>query len=332
MEKEDLLLRSKIIDKVKRVVIKVGTGVLTANNGDVDFNIFQQLSNEIFNLKKKGYQLVLVTSGAIAFGKKKLGFSKTIHSIPHKQAAAAVGQTSLMWNYEKCFSIYGQKVAQVLLTHKDLSNRQRYLNAKHTLETLTGLNVLPIINENDSVVVDEIMFGDNDNLASLITTLFESDILIILTDTDGFYEKDPNKDSRAKFFSIISSIDENIEKLAKNTMSPDSTGGMATKIMAAKKAAAFGVPTIIANGKKENILSLIFSGKNVGTLCISQKDRMNSRKHWIAYTLKLKGKVKVDAGARDAILTGGKSLLPSGICEVEGSFEAGDCISIITPS
>jgi len=325
---EGFSFRFQIINKVKRVVIKIGTGVITTKEGDIDFKILKQLSYEISDLKKRGYQIVLVTSGAIAFGKKKLGFSKILHSIPQKQAAAAVGQASLMWNYEMYFNEKNQKVAQVLLTHMDLSNRQRYLNAKHTLETLTNLDVLPIINENDSVVVDEIKFGDNDNLAALITTLFEADLLIMLTNIDGFYDKDPNKESGAKFFSVISEIDKNIETLAKNTTSPDSIGGMITKIKAAKKAAAFGVPTIIANGKKDNILNLIFSCKDVGTLCLSQKNPLNSRKHWIAYTLKPQGVIKVDNGAKEAILKRGKSLLPSGICAIEKNFKAGDCVCI----
>ncbi len=279
-------------------------------------------------MRRKGYEIIIVSSGAIAFGMEKLGFKERPRTIPQKQAAAAVGQTSLMWNYERFFAQKREKVGQVLLTHSDLSNRQRYLNASKTLFTLINLGVIPIINENDSVVVEEIKFGDNDNLAALTANLVEADLLLILTDMDGLFDRDPRRKKGAHLIPLVKEIDGQIERLAFRGKNDTGTGGMATKIQAAKKAAAFGAPTIVANGKVEGIIQKIFEGEEVGTLFLPKKDKLGSRKHWIAFTLKSKGVLVVDNGAKEAILSQGKSLLPSGLLEVRGNFESGQAVSI----
>lgn len=322
-------LRKEIIDKTRRVIIKIGSSVLTLPKNGIDLDVFIRLTSEISALKKAGYEIIIVSSGAIAFGMDKLELSERPKSIPQKQAAAAVGQTSLMWNYEKFFGKHQEKVAQVLLTHDDLSNRRRYLNARNTLYTLIDLGILPIINENDSVVVEEIKFGDNDNLAALVTSLVEADLLLILTDIDGLYDRDPKEKKEAKLIPLVKRIDSEVEKIGCGTKSNTSVGGMSTKIQAAKKAAIFGIPTIIANGKINKVINQIFQGKQIGTLFLPQKSKLTSRKNWIAYTLRTKGTIVVDEGARRALVSQGKSLLPSGVLRSEGRFNIGDPVSCV---
>ncbi|HLA51000.1 MAG TPA: glutamate 5-kinase, partial [Thermodesulfobacteriota bacterium] len=267
-----------------------------------------------------------VTSGAIAIGMKKMGLKKKPASIPEKQAIAALGQGSLMSFYEKAFIPLGEKVAQMLLTHDDLANRQRFLNARNTLSTLLGYNIIPIINENDTVAVDEIKFGDNDHLAALVTNLIEADLLVILTDIDGLFDKDPKKDKTAKLVPVVKNVDHLAAVWAGETASVFGTGGMASKVEAAKKAAHFGAPTIIANGRDADILKKIFSCADVGTLFLPMEDKLTSKKHWIAFSARPTGRIFVDEGAKDAILKKGKSLLPSGITKIDGVFEAGEVI------
>ena len=318
------MTRKAIVSKVRRLVLKVGSRVLTAKGRVLSQAIFDRLAREASAAKKKGLEVVIVSSGAIAAGMARLGLMEKPKTMPQKQAAAAIGQSALMWNYERAFSFFGEKVAQVLLTRDDLSNRNRYLNARNTLLTLLGLGVIPIINENDTVVVEEIKFGDNDNLSALVTNLVNADLLVILSDIDGLYDRDPRLHKSAKLIPLVPQVTAELEKKASGTLSPISIGGMVTKLQAARKAALFGVPTILANGMEEGILERILRGEDVGTLFASEGNKLTSRKHWIAFTLEAVGKIIVDDGAKKAILQKGKSLLPSGVIAAEGKFGLGD--------
>ena len=318
--------RKKLLNKVKRVVIKVGSNVLTAGGDDLEKGVFGNLAKCISILKEEGYEVVIVSSGAIAAGRKNLGCVDMPRSIPQKQASAAIGQARLMWNYEGCFNKYKQKTAQVLLTRDDLSCRRRFLNARNTLFALFQCGIIPIINENDSVVVEEIKFGDNDILSALVTNLVDADLLLILTDRDGLCEKDPQQYKNANLIKVVEEINRDIEALAKGCTSNVGTGGMISKIDAAKKTAIFGIPTIIVNGRVKDIISRVLRGEEVGTLFLPRKSKLSSRKHWIAFNLKAKGTLIVDDGAKKAIVERGKSLLSSGLVEVEGSFNFGDAV------
>ncbi len=323
------MTRKTIMNKVHRIVLKVGSQVLTAKGRSLSQAVFNRLARELSAAKKKGYEMVIVSSGAIAAGMARLGLLEKPKTIPQKQAAAAIGQSALMWNYERAFTCYGEKVAQVLLTRDDLSNRRRYLNARNTLLTLLGLGVIPIINENDTVVVEEIKFGDNDNLSALVTSLVNADLLIILSDIDGLYDRDPRLSKNAKLIPLVRQVTTEMEKKASGTLSPISIGGMVTKLQAARKAALFGVPMILANGMVEGILERIFQAEDVGTLFTSEVNKLNSRKHWIAFTLEPQGRIIVDDGAKKAILQKGKSLLPSGVLAAEGEFSLGDPVVLV---
>lgn len=321
--------RKESISRVRRAVIKVGSGVLTK---DLDLNteIIRGLASEISRLiKEKGLEILLVSSGAIASGLRRVGLSRYPVDIPQKQATASVGQGRLIMEYEKAFGDYDQKVAQILLTMDDLSNRRRYLNARNTLYTLLGWNILPIINENDTVVVKEIKFGDNDTLSSMITHLMDADILINLTDIDGFYDKDPRVNPDARMFPLITRIDRAIERRACRIPGAVGTGGMHSKIQSAKKVTASGIPMIIANGLVPDVIKGIFDAREIGTLFLPTRPRMTSRKCWIAFTLKPKGVIRVDSGACKAIVEQGRSLLPAGILDVEGSFGIGSPVRCV---
>jgi len=322
------LNRKAIIQKVRRVVLKVGSRVLTGKGRTLSQPVFDRLAREISAARKRGYEVVLVSSGAIAAGMGRLGLLEKPKTMPEKQASAAIGQSALMWSYEKAFSFYGEKVAQILLTRDDLSNRNRYLNARNTLLTLLDFGVIPIINENDTVVVQEIKFGDNDNLSALVTNLVNADLLVILSDIDGLYDKDPRVHKGARLITYVGQITEEMEQKATGTLSPFSIGGMVTKLQAARKAALFGVPTVLANGMMEGLLEKILRGEDVGTLFTSQVNKLTSRKHWIAFTLEPQGRIVVDEGAKKAILQKGKSLLPSGVLSAEGKFSLGDPVAL----
>jgi glutamate 5-kinase len=322
--------RKDILKDVKRVVIKIGSKVLTTKDG-LDEGVFLKLARDVSHLIDNGYEVIIVSSGAIAVGMKKLGLANKPVAIPEKQATAAIGQPALMQYYEKAFNRFHKRTAQILLTHADLCNRTRFLNAKNTVFTLLDHKVIPVINENDTVSVEEIKLGDNDNLSAMVTTLAEADLLILLTDIDGFYSCDPAKLPKdAKPVSIVKNIDSKVESCALDTMSVEGTGGMITKIQAAKKTAHHGAATIVANGKKANALRDIFNGLDVGTVFMRKKDRIKGRKHWIAYTLKPQGKLTVDDGGVKAIVEKKKSLLPSGIMDISGKFTAGSSVSLVT--
>jgi len=317
------MTRKEILKDVKKVLIKIGSAVLTGDNG-LDLNIIEELVDEIVDLKKRGYHIVIVTSGAIASGKHRMGISGPLKSMPQKQAAAAIGQGRLMRVYSNAFGKHGIYVAQILLTMSDLTDRKRFLNIRNTLTTLMEWGVIPIINENDTVAVDEIKFGDNDHLAAMIANITETHLLINLTNTDGLYDRNPNRSKKAKVIPIVHEISEVIEQAATDETSDVGSGGMKSKVLAAKKVTAFGIPYMIAAGKEKGILRDLCAGKDRGTLFLPMKDHLNSRKYWIAFTLRSRGKLTIDDGARNALIEEGKSLLPSGIIDVEGDFHVGD--------
>ncbi|MCF8054522.1 MAG: glutamate 5-kinase [Deltaproteobacteria bacterium] len=318
--------RESLITRAKTFIIKIGSGVIAGEDG-LDLQIIDQLVEEVARETEKGRKAIIVTSGAIASGKHRLGITSKLSSMPEKQAAAAIGQGRLMRVYSTTFGKHGKFVGQMLLTASDLTeNRKRYLNIRHTILTLLEWNVIPIINENDTVAVDEIKFGDNDNLAAMIAQLVHVDLVINLTSIDGLYTQNPNKSDKALLIPTIRGLGNDEEYVATDETSDVGTGGMRSKIIAARKVVTSGIPYIIANGKRQGIIHDIFAGKPVGTLFQPLKEHLNCRKSWIAFSLKPSGKVVVDDGAAQAILQKGKSLLPSGVVGLEGLFHVGDAV------
>ncbi|MGM0416613.1 MAG: glutamate 5-kinase [Thermodesulfobacteriota bacterium] len=320
-------MRQRLLAPVKRVVIKIGSGVITTPEG-LNFAQVERLSEAMCHLHQNGYEVIVVSSGSVAAGKGDLGISGRPQSIPLKQAAAAIGQSRLMRSYRSVFRSKGKNVAQILLTRDDLSNRRRYLNARNTVMTLLDYGIVPIINENDTVVVDEIRFGDNDNLSSMVASLVEANLLVILSDVDGLFDKDPGKHPDAALLHEVEHITPAIEAMAGETITTLGTGGMVSKLKAAKRATRNGISTAIINGLKAENLTRFFAGEDVGTFFLPTAVPMASKKHWIAFTKKVRGKIIVDAGACRAIRDEGKSLLPSGITAVEGGFDRGDSICL----
>jgi glutamate 5-kinase len=314
--------KASIFYNAKRAVVKVGSNVLTEDHG-LNLKAIRSISRQICRLIDGGIEVILVSSGAMASGIRKVGLDRRPDEIPKRQAIAAVGQAGLIMAYEKAFVRYHRKVAQILLTGDDLNNRKRYLNARNTLRMLLSWQVVPIINENDTVMTEEIQFGDNDNLAAMITLLMDADILVNLTDIDGLYTKDPRTSPDADFIPLVSTIGEDIKKIAGDIPGALGTGGMLSKINAAKKVTTAGIPMVIANGGRPDVLKKLFSGKDVGTFFTPKTKKLKSRKCWIAFTLKPKGVIRIDDGAAEAIVNRGKSLLPSGIVGVEGEFSVG---------
>jgi glutamate 5-kinase len=282
-------------------------------------------------VKKRGVEVIIVSSGAIAAGLPRMGLDKKPSSISLLQAAASVGQTSLMRAYERAFEHFSIVVGQMLLTHEDLKNRHRFINAGNTLLSLIDLGIIPIINENDTVATAEISLSDNDNLAAQILNLCAADLLMILTDTEGLYDKDPRLFPDAKIIPLIKNINKAVKDVAGGTSGSVGKGGMRSKVAAAEMAAFMGVPTIIAGGRVPDAITKICAGEPIGTFFLPKKEGLTSRKHWIAYTLKAKGSITVDTGAVVALSKGGKSLLPKGVTEVAGDFHIGDSISVMGP-
>ncbi len=320
------------VAKAKRIVIKVGTSTLTDDNHRLAPDKVKKLAREIVELRRRGKEVILVSSGAIGAGIGKLNLKQRPRDIKLLQATAAVGQSILMSTYDRYFSAYGQTIAQLLLTHADFLSRQRYLNLRNTLLTLLKSGVIPIVNENDTTAVDEIKVGDNDNLSALVASNLEADLLIILTDTDGLFTRDPRRSERAELIPVVRDITPEIERIADTgeKTKTSSVGGMKTKIQAAKLAMNAGIPVVIANGAEEDILLRIVEGEPVGTRFLPRKsDRMNDREHWIRFVSPPRGRIKVDEGAKAALVAKGSSLLPSGIIGVEGVFMPGDTVSII---
>ena len=317
--------RKKMLADVKRVVVKVGSAVLTRRTG-LNLNLIDDLSTEICALRRKGIEVILVSSGAIAAGLRKVGISKKPDSLSQLQALAAMGQSHLIMAYEEAFARHGAKAAQVLLTRDDLTHRRRYLNARNTLLALLAWKMIPIINENDTVVVEEIKFGDNDNLSAMVTNLTESRLLINLTHIDGLYDKDPRQHPDATLIPVVEKVDRRLSQIATTEPGALGTGGIATKIAAAKTVALRGIPSIIANGLAPGILKDIFTGKDVGTLFLPRPSALGSRKHWIAFTQSPKGDLVIDPGAEKALVQNGKSLLAKGIKSVKGRFSMGNAV------
>jgi glutamate 5-kinase len=312
--------------------VKIGSQVLTSKGDELDFEVISDLVEQISNLTHVGKEVFVVSSGAVAAGIKELKLKDQPRTIPQKQAVAAVGQSHLIWAYERAFKQYRQRVAQVLLTHEDLRHRGRYLNARNTLLTLIRLAAVPIINENDTVSVDEIKLGDNDSLAAMVADLVQADLLLILTDIDGLYTADPRHDPTAEFIPEIPRITPAVEAMAGLSHHAAARGGMITKIQAAKKLAASGIPTVIANGFRPGIVAALLAGEAVGTLFHPERRFWRGRKRWIVTTLRPRGALIVDEGAKAAIVSEGRSLLPSGILSIDGEFEFGDLVRCCDPS
>ncbi|MDD2401886.1 MAG: glutamate 5-kinase [Clostridia bacterium] len=319
---------SELLKDVQRVVVKVGTSTLTHSTGKLNLYQLERLVRELADLRHRDMEIILVTSGAVGAGMGKMGLKGKPKTILEKQATAAIGQGILMHMYEKIFSEYGETVAQILLTREDITDRGRYLNARNTLLTLIKNGVIPIINENDTVAYEEIKFGDNDTLSSLVAGLIDADLLILLSDIDGLYTADPHKDSTAKLIKTVNELTTEILELAGNP-GKQGSGGMVTKLHAAKIACNSGIPMIVADGSKEGTIREIMAGLNPGTLFIPRDHRIKSRKCWIAFASEINGYLYVDSGAEKAIVSRGKSLLPSGIIKAEGEFVRGSVVGII---
>jgi glutamate 5-kinase len=313
----------------KRVVVKVGSSLVTDEGRGLDQDAIAHWAAQIAALRAAGKQVLLVSSGAIAEGMQRLGWKRRPREVHELQAAAAVGQMGLAQAYESCFAAHGMRTAQILLTHADLADRVRYLNARSTLFTLLGLGVVPVINENDTVITDEIKFGDNDTLAALTANLVEADALVILTDQAGLFSADPRRDSGAVLLDEVRAGDPSLETIAGGTGSDIARGGMITKVLAAKRAARSGAHTVIASGREMDVLLRLAQGERLGTQLSASTEILTARKQWLADHLQVKGRVMIDAGAVRALVAEGKSLLPIGVVEVHGDFARGDVIACV---
>lgn len=325
--------KQRLLRRVRRAVVKIGSSILSGPEG-IDRARLRSLAEEICGLHDRGVHIVVVSSGAVAAGMARLQMKERPKTVPQRQAAAAVGQIDLMALYEEFFAAFSKQVAQILLTHDDLANRGRYLNARHTIETLFNAGVVPVANENDTVVIDELRnFGDNDNLSALIAGLVEADLLVLLSDVAGLYTRDPRAHADAELVAVVDDADRAAGQYPMDGRGPLGTGGMASKVGAAKKAAAAGIPTIIADGLHPGVLPGVFDPQQAtGTLILPKGDRLGRRKHWIAYTLKPNGSIIVDQGAYEAITQRGRSLLPKGLKAIEGKFGPGDCVRCVDPN
>ena len=320
--------RQRAIDRADVVVVKVGTNVLTDNTGTLDHARIQSLADQIGRIDKSGRKVVLVSSGAIGAGVGRLGLGKRPSDLPHLQACAAVGQSALMQVYHECLTPHGLHAAQILLTAGDFDNRARYLNVRNTILTLFEYRCLPIINENDTVSVAEIKFGDNDHLAAMVTNLLRAPLLVLLTNVDGLFTGDPRTDSAAQLVPTVAHIDRAVTEMAGVSKSVLGTGGMKSKLRAARLVTTAGESVIMANGSIAGILDRIFAAETTGTLFLPHGDDVPARERWLGYTARPRGKIRVDDGARQAIEKHGKSLLPIGVTIVEGSFGKGDVVAI----
>jgi glutamate 5-kinase len=325
------VLPRSVIASASRIVAKVGSSLVTNDGQGLDRQAVSHWASQIAALRNQGKQVVLVSSGAIAEGMARLGWAKRPTSMHELQAAAAVGQMGLAQAYEVAFSKHNLRTAQILLTHEDLADRQRYLNARSTLFALLRLGVVPIVNENDTVATDEIAVGDNDTLGALVTNLIEADALIILTDQRGLYESDPRKNPEARFVSHAKAGDLSLEAMAGGTGSGIGKGGMLTKILAAKRAARSGAHTVIASGREPDVMVRLAAGECIGSELRAELPVLSARKQWMADHLRLRGKLILDAGAIHALLVEGKSLLPVGVRSIEGDFEPGDVVACLDP-
>ncbi|MDV3426777.1 MAG: glutamate 5-kinase [Bacillota bacterium] len=321
--------RQDYLKNIKRVVIKVGSSSITHSNGLINLNKMEHLCQQIADIHNKGIEIVFVSSGAIGAGMGKLMLKERPRTIPEKQAAAAVGQGILIHLYEKMFSEYGITIAQILLTREDMGSKNRYLNGRFALSALIEKNVIPIINENDAISVEEIKFGDNDNLSALVACMVEADLLIILSDIDGLYDKNPSLCSDASIINFVDKIDKSIEEFAGGTISNVGTGGMITKIKAARVSTSSGIPMVIAKSDEPYVLDKILSFSDLGTFFKPKIIPLKKEKRWIAFASKVTGSITVDDGAENALIKHHKSLLPSGILNISGSFSHRDVVNIM---
>ncbi|NLW90688.1 MAG: glutamate 5-kinase [Syntrophomonadaceae bacterium] len=316
------------LGQAKRIVVKVGTSTLTYANGKVNLQRIENLVREMADLHNRGVEVLLVSSGAVGVGANRMGFKKIPRTMPGKQALAAIGQGALMHLYEKFFAEYDKTVAQVLLTRGDLDERLRYLNATNALLAILGMEVIPVINENDTVVVEELKFGDNDTLSAMVAGLVDANLLIILSDVDGLYDCDPRSNSQAALLSEVTEINDAMEDNSRTRGSSFASGGMLTKLKAARICMASGVPMVIANSGEKDVIRRVVDGDNLGTLFVPREEKMHARKKWIAFGTLTQGSVMIDNGAQQALLNRGKSLLPSGVVGVDGEFERGAVIAV----
>jgi len=323
---------SSVLESAKRIVVKVGSSLVTDQGRGLDLAALARWAEQIAELRRMGREVVLVSSGAIAAGMQRLGWKKRPHALHELQAAAAIGQMGLIQVYESCFRRHDLLTSQVLLTHEDLADRKRYLNARSTLRTLLALGAIPIINENDTVASDEIRFGDNDTLAALVTNLVEADALVILTDQDGLHDQDPRKSGSATLVREGRAGDPALEAMAGGAGSSIGLGGMLTKVLAAKRAARSGAHTVIASGHEDSVLPRLARGERIGTQLVAERATLAARKQWLADHLQVRGSVTLDAGAVKALAVQGKSLLPIGVFEVSGEFERGEVVSCFDES
>lgn len=314
--------------KYKRIVIKVGSTTLTHDDGKINHQVIKKIVKEISLLVDQGYECVLVTSGAVAAGMGELNIQDKPTELDERQSLAAIGQVQLIQLYSNLFYAFDHQIAQLLLTRDDFSNRSRYLNARNTCRLLLEKKVIPIINENDSVVVNEIKVGDNDSLSAFVAALIDADLIVILTDTDGLYDADPRTNPDARLIDVVHEIDDSIKAKAGLSDSKFGTGGMATKLLAADMALSNGTDLIIASGDDPRNITRAVMGENIGTHFIAEKPNFNARKYWLRYASKLSGYVHVDQGAYEAILKG-KSLLPAGITRIDGKFKRGSVVRLI---
>jgi glutamate 5-kinase len=317
--------------QARRLVVKIGSSLVTNSGQGLDHAALATWAEQIATLTAAKKQVVLVSSGAVAEGMQRLGWTRRPHALHELQAAAAVGQMGLVEAYETCFRRHGLRTAQILLTQDDLADRKRYLNARSTLRTLLELGVIPVINENDTVATEEIRFGDNDTLGALVTNLIEAEVLVILTDQSGLYTSDPRHDAGATLIAEARAGDPSLEQMAGGVGSQFARGGMLTKVLAAQRAARSGAATIIASGREPNVLVRLAAGEAIGTQLSAETVTMAARKQWLANHLQVKGKLHLDQGAARALKIDGKSLLPIGVYELSGEFERGEVVSCIDP-
>lgn len=315
--------------KVNRLVVKVGTSVITDKQGKINPEKIRDIARQIEEIVKIGVEPVIVTSGAIASGMEILKINKKPKEIGKRQALASVGQVLLMEIYASAFRKHGLQIGQILVTHEDIRDKNRCLNLMNTLNTLISMKVIPVINENDALSFTEIQFGDNDNLSATIAQIINADLLLLLSDVAGLYERNPKKDPKASIISVVKKIDERILAVAEGTQSEKSIGGMVSKIEAARKAGLYGIHTRIVSGDEKNVIVRVVKGEEIGTLFVPER-KLSRNKWWTAFAYRSKGKIWIDEGAEKAIRENGKSLLPSGVIKVEGQFSRGDCVEILT--
>ena len=330
--KKKIIMKKFNFSEAEKIVIKLGSSIVTNDGDGLDEKFLSSLIKQISILSSQNKKVILVSSGAIAAGLRKLGIEKRPKILSELQSAAAVGQMDLVRIYEELFSDNNLIAAQVLLTHNDLSDRKRYLNARSTIFNLIKQNVIPVINENDTVASEEIRFGDNDSLAAMVANLIEADILVLLTDQEGLFSSDPRQDANAKLIRHGYADDKDLASLAAGTKSKIGTGGMTTKILAARRAALSGTHTIIASGKRSNVLVDLSKDEDVGTFLQSREVKLVARKKWLADNLKSNGKIYIDHGAEKALINEGKSLLVAGVIKVTGTFDRGEVIQCVNES